>query len=260
MKLGASYNFFDGEELLEKSIDSIRNNVDFISIVYQRRSNYGDNSSIYTDDLLTYLVKTGKVDQVLIYNPNFKISAHKNEFNKRKLGLNSCIDAGCDTFMTIDADELYIEEEFSNAKKIFEEGNFDISVCNMYTYYKSLEYVLDPIENYYVGLFNKITPTTRLQFGGSYPVMVDPTRRVKVNKSRPDKLCIFPRDTIMMHHASYVRNDFKKKFMNSSAKINFYDKIDYMVNYMHQWTPDQKAKIMGMDIKEYDIKKVDFWL
>ena len=30
MKLGVSYNIFDGEELLENSIKSIRKNVDYI--------------------------------------------------------------------------------------------------------------------------------------------------------------------------------------------------------------------------------------
>ena len=34
MKLGVSYNLFDGEELLESSIKSIRDNVDYVSVVY----------------------------------------------------------------------------------------------------------------------------------------------------------------------------------------------------------------------------------
>ncbi len=48
MKLGVSYNLFDGEELLEKSILSIRENVDYISVVFQMVSNLGDicNSNI----------------------------------------------------------------------------------------------------------------------------------------------------------------------------------------------------------------------
>ena len=42
MKLGVSYNIFDGEELLENSIKSIRENVDYISVVYQEVSNFGN--------------------------------------------------------------------------------------------------------------------------------------------------------------------------------------------------------------------------
>ena len=43
MKLGVSYNVFDGEELLESSIKSIRDNVDHISVVYQTISNFGND-------------------------------------------------------------------------------------------------------------------------------------------------------------------------------------------------------------------------
>jgi hypothetical protein len=35
MKLGAAYNVFDGEELLENSIVSIRSEVDYVVVVYQ---------------------------------------------------------------------------------------------------------------------------------------------------------------------------------------------------------------------------------
>jgi len=41
MKLGISYNVFDGEELLESSIRQIRNQVDYVSVVYQKVSNFG---------------------------------------------------------------------------------------------------------------------------------------------------------------------------------------------------------------------------
>ena len=41
MNLGVSYNVFDGEELLEGSIFQIRNEVDYISVVYQSISNFG---------------------------------------------------------------------------------------------------------------------------------------------------------------------------------------------------------------------------
>ena len=37
-KLGVSYNLFNGEELLEASIKSIRQNVDYINVIYQEYS------------------------------------------------------------------------------------------------------------------------------------------------------------------------------------------------------------------------------
>ena len=51
MRLGVSYNVFDGEELLEESISKIRDNVDFICVVYQNTSNFGE----FRDDLEPFL-------------------------------------------------------------------------------------------------------------------------------------------------------------------------------------------------------------
>ncbi len=44
-KLGAAYNVFDGEELLWRSIESIRPVVQFVAVVYQTTSNFGDAAS-----------------------------------------------------------------------------------------------------------------------------------------------------------------------------------------------------------------------
>jgi hypothetical protein len=44
-KLGAAYNVFDGEELLLRSIESIRPVVQFVAVVYQTTSNFGDTAA-----------------------------------------------------------------------------------------------------------------------------------------------------------------------------------------------------------------------
>ena len=63
MKLGISYNLFDGEELLEKSINQIRNLVDYISVVYQITSNYGNPCD---SELVSLLQKLQSLKQALI--------------------------------------------------------------------------------------------------------------------------------------------------------------------------------------------------
>ena len=40
-KLGISYSVWDGEELLEASIKSVRENADYINVVWQKKSWYG---------------------------------------------------------------------------------------------------------------------------------------------------------------------------------------------------------------------------
>ena len=54
MKLGVSYNIFDGEELLEGSIKQIKDQVDYISVVYQTISNFGNSCN---EDLVNFLNK-----------------------------------------------------------------------------------------------------------------------------------------------------------------------------------------------------------
>jgi hypothetical protein len=64
MKVGISYNVFDGEELLENSIKSIRDNVDYVSVVYQTVSNFGNPCDDGLVPLLEKLVKDGLVDEI----------------------------------------------------------------------------------------------------------------------------------------------------------------------------------------------------
>lgn len=47
MKLGISINLFDGEELLKPLLVNIRPHVDYINIVYQEVSYWGESCSEY---------------------------------------------------------------------------------------------------------------------------------------------------------------------------------------------------------------------
>eukprot|EP01126_Amoeba_proteus_P052503 TRINITY_DN6346_c0_g2_i3.p1 TRINITY_DN6346_c0_g2~~TRINITY_DN6346_c0_g2_i3.p1 ORF type:complete len:358 (-),score=41.56 TRINITY_DN6346_c0_g2_i3:156-1229(-) len=86
MKLGACYNLFDCEELLETSIFSIRNTVDHIclflyffsfsflcfffpSVVYQTTSNFGDPANPHLEEFLTHLQGKGLIDSLVFYEP-----------------------------------------------------------------------------------------------------------------------------------------------------------------------------------------------
>jgi hypothetical protein len=44
MKLGVSFNIFDGEEMLFFSLRNLRPMVDHINVVYQTISNYGNKN------------------------------------------------------------------------------------------------------------------------------------------------------------------------------------------------------------------------
>lgn len=246
MKLGVSYNVFDGEELLEGSIKQIRSEVDYISVVYQTISNFGDTCDKNLIPLLNELKSKGLVDEIYPYFP-LSGNGHGNELNKRNIGLELSKKNGCTHHMSMDTDEYYDLDQFKYLKKIVIDGDFDSSACQMTTYYKEPIYRLEPKEEYYVSLIYKIREGVQFNIVG-FPVMVDPTRRMDCGNFKN-----FTRDEIEMHHMSYVRKNINKKMNNSSAKINFQNEIPKLTEYFNNWKFGKKALMPGRPPSEYDI-------
>jgi hypothetical protein len=251
MKLGVSYNVFDGEELLENSIKSIRGNADYISVVYQEISNFGNPCNPNLVPLLNRLKEDGLVDELYKYKPQPKRGGHFNEINKRNVGLFLSEGAKCTHHMAMDSDEFYTDDEFKYLKNEIVSGNYDSSCCQMTTYYKEPQYRLDPKEDYYVSLIYKIQRGKQYVMGLPFPTLVDPTRRMEAGKCK-----IFTRDEIEMHHMSYVRKNIRIKLTNSSAFPNFKN-IDKLVDYFEKWEYPQQGLMGGAPDKFYDIVKVD---
>ena len=65
-----------------------------------------------------------------------------------------------------------------------EDGEYDSAACQMVTYYKNSNYILDPKEDYYVTLPFKIRRGKEYVFGSPFPVLVDPTRRMEAGKCK----------------------------------------------------------------------------
>jgi hypothetical protein len=253
MKLGISYNLFDGEELLEKSINQIRNLVDYISVVYQITSNYGNPCDSELVPLLQKLQSQGLIDELVEYTPDLNQGPHFNEVEKRNLGLMLSKNFGCTHHMSMDSDEIYLESEFLNIKDIIERGGYDSSYCQMLTYYKSWEFILDPPEDYYVALIYKIKENSKYVFGANTPVLVDPTRRM----SHIAKPLVLNRDTIQMHHGSYIRNDMRKKLTNSSALVNFKNDVERLVNHYDNWVYPNEVLLAGLPSKLHKVKNTN---
>lgn len=252
MKIGVSYNVFDGEEHLMNSILQIRESVDFISVVFQKKSNYGEKCDKNLEKLILQLRNDGLVDKVLEYFPLSNVSPHVNEINKRNLGLILSEKNRCTHHMSMDTDEYYFKEQFNYMKKVVEEGNYDSAACQMSTYYKEPIYQLFPKEEYYVSLLFKIRPNVSYVFANRFPVLTDPTRSME-----PGNFRLFTRDEIEMHHMSFIRLDIETKLKNSSAKINFQNYIEEFLEYFEDWTHGMKARTPGKPPAEYDTILVD---
>ncbi len=251
MKIGVSYNVFDAEEHLEGSILQIRNSVDFISVVFQKKSNYGYECNENLQSLLINLKNNGLIDEIYEYYPTIGVSPHVNEINKRNIGLGLSVRNRCTHHMSMDTDEYYEKSQFEYLKKIMIDGDFDSSACQMSTYYKEPIYRLEPKEEYYVSLLFKIRPNIYYKFGNSFPVLTDPTRSMDSGKFR-----VFSRDEIEMHHMSYVRKNIEKKLLNSSAKINFENYIPEFLEYFKNWENGMKARTPGKPPAEFNTIEV----
>jgi hypothetical protein len=252
MKVGVSYNVFDAEEHLRGSILQIRKCVDYISVVFQKKSNYGQDCNEDLEKHLKKLKTDGLVDEIIEYHPLFGVSPHVNEVNKRNIGLILSEKNKCTHHMSMDTDEYYLKDQFDYMKKIMLDGDYDSSACQMSTYYKEPIYRLEPKEEYYVTLLFKIKPNITYVFANNFPVLTDPTRSMNSGNFKR-----FERVEIEMHHMSFVRLDIEKKLRNSSAKINFEGFIPEFLNYFNSWDYGMKVKTPGSSPVEYDIVKVD---
>lgn len=212
-KLGVSYNVFDGLELLEASVKSIRNNVDYINVVYQNVSNFGEKDED-SFPLLQSLKNKGLIDNIIYYETNFALTPQQNETAKRNIGLKDCIKNSCTYFLNMDTDEFYTNEQFKKAKEFIYYNNISASACAMYYYIKSPNYkFMEPRRTMYVPFICKINKYSKIVTGAKTFCLVDPTRMI-VQKGRN---WLFAPQALTMHHMAYVRKDLDKKFRNSTV-------------------------------------------
>ena len=211
LKWGISYSVFDGEELLEDSLKSVRNNADYINVVYQMKSWYGDDCSQNLLSTLEDLKNKGLIDELIEYKPNYKKNAGKQEVEKRNLGLKYAKKAHCDFFMTMDCDEFYFENEMKNCKIFIVNHNITNSFCKQIMYLNPSQQIIN-MQLCYIALWSKINIFSKLKRLKDFIILVDPTRRV----SRIFNFKPYVFYNINMHHYSYIRKNLSKKCKNSS--------------------------------------------
>lgn len=213
-KFCVSYSVFDGYELLEKSIESIRQSADYINVVYQKVSWYGVPADERLLPVLEELKRSGLIDELIEFSPNLKRRAGENEAAKRNLGLMHAKKVGGTYFMTMDADEFFIREEVEAAKRMLIENNVTHSYCPIVVYgVKPTERLLTS-SSLSVQFFSKIKRKSRLGKNDKAIALIDPTRRLSHFSNA--KYYYLP--GCSMHHMTYIRKDVDGKMQNSSNK------------------------------------------
>jgi hypothetical protein len=255
---GISVNVFDDSiELLPSMLKNIRPHVDHISVIFQTISNIGIPSTEDVQGIVEDLKNQGLIDVIFHYKPSISQGSHFNEISKRNLGLLIAKENNIDYFLTADQDEYYLDIEFNKMKQYYLDNDIEAGYCQMQTYYKSKEYCYEIPEEYYVSLFFKLNDKSFFKLADPAPVLVDPSRNIST-----DKYKIFDRNEIEMHHLSYVRKNIEKKFLNSSARVNFDKNISTLIDYYNSWEvtePLMKAMSAGTNLSFNKLKRVDTW-
>lgn len=226
MKLGICYMVFDGEELLEPAIKSIRKEVDYVSVTYQSISYWGNLASSELEPYLITLKEKGLIDNLIHYKTDLSLTPKQNELILRNIGRESSEKAGCTHHISADVDEFYLEKELQTAKKITEDNNYDFVSAYMHSYYKNPCWRIYPDQKLYLTFIHKIE-NKYIYRNPEFPYSGELTR----NLSICNKYKILDKKDIMIHHMSFVRKDIRKKYMNNDNKNHikleeFYEKYD----------------------------------
>ena len=224
MKIGLAYNIFDGEETFYASIKNMRSMVDYIVVMYQEISNFGNPISQEMKDLLEKIKVEKLADEIILHETILEKMGDNNAI-KMNTGWNRLREVGCNIGLTMDTDEFYLKHQFQKAVKEFTENNYDSSYCNIQTYYGD-EYSFF-YDDYQVPFLYKIDQRN-IKIHAEAHVLCDPKRKLEIE----GKWILF--DYIKMHHYSYIRKDYQAKFNNHCAvsvvKDNRYKVGDYIKN------------------------------
>lgn len=251
--LAVSYIVFDDViEHLESSINCIRNDVDYISCVYQHVSFHGTPGRDSNYEILDNLYKRGLLDFIIYTNNDFSLTGHQNTIRHRNLGLQDAIDKNFGYFLSIDGDEYYVKDEFKKTKDLIIDRGFESSACQMITYYKYLNLILDPPEDYYCPFIYKINKNYRFGQSTDFPVGISLDRLYHSNN-----FIKLDRSQIQMHHMSSVRSNLKVKLENHICTSQFKNEINYLVDYYNNYKYPDKILFQAHPVKWYDAKLID---
>jgi|SRR5690554_1064145 len=237
MKLGVAYNIFNGDELLEDSLKRIRKHADYIILTYQKVSNIGN---LANESLSINIKDLGKelYDEIVEFIPNPNKPPKENETNKRQLGLCYAKKNKCTHFLSIDCDEFYDDNQFSNAKTNISKNNWGATACELRNYFHSSKYQMKEKKRY-VPFIAEINFWSKFKLFKKLPVNVDPSR-VCYNR----RFHLFNEEELIMHHMSYVRKDIaslKSKLCNSPNHSTFEPFLDEYLVYFNCWAPNIPA-------------------
>lgn len=248
--LALTINAFDASELLEQLITEIRDQVDYVAAIWQKKSYWKNPMSKDDMNELEKLKEMGLIDELIEFKPNYVKYSRVQECEKRNMGIDKMKALGHSHILNIDADEFYDADQFRYAKNKIHEKGYTISYCSYVNYYRDfwhyLVYPFRPFVPFIHSTYFKYT------YQGPAPGPTDPTRRI----NNPHNLgtYIFTDEELRMGHAAWIRRDIRKKLVNWSAKNHFEKSlIDRAVERWENWKEGDDA-IMLFNVPDKSVK------
>ena len=212
MKLGLVINVFEGTEHLEPILAELRDCVDWVCVLWQKVSYFGNPLADEDREELHRLHDTDLVDDFVEFFPDLSKAPTEQERDKRNQGVDAAAGQGMSHVLVIDSDEYYLEEQVLKAKGHIQERGFNATYCTYVNYYKDFSHQLDYGQAFFVPFIHEVGVHYK---AGKGPGPVDPTRTL-VDKGI--KTAALPAWLVQMHHAAWIRKDIQKKLANWSNK------------------------------------------
>jgi hypothetical protein len=254
-KLGYYINSFDASELLFQALSEIRDQLDWVCAIYQKKS-YWQNPMAREDmEELVRLKNIGLVDELIEFKPDYTKYSREQECDKRNMGIELSKQKGCSHVMSVDADEFYDKDQFKYAKDKINKVGWPITYCSYVNYYRDFEhYLVYPFRPFVPFIHSNFF---KYQFNGPAPGASDPTRRIFCPSNLGTYL--FEDDEIRMGHGAWIRRDIRKKLVNWSAKNHFKPElIDKAVKRWENFKDGEKAVMLfNTPQNEVEVRKLD---
>lgn len=247
MIAGISYSVFNSEEHLVPSLRAIRSSVSYVNVVVQLVSNQGHPAAETLGMALDAAEAASLVDEIIYFEPNFNDHPSYNEFKKRSIGLAHAKKAGVSHFMTMDADEYYLKDEFDRAKEFIIECGIVASSVSTYFHVKRPIWRSRLPDNTCCAFLTKLETNTELDYGSFYPELVDPTRRLR---GSAEPFHTFDVHTISMRHMNLVRLYGIEDKLRNSTNASMVDFMKNVQNAYNNWRFDEIFRFPNKDPAE----------
>jgi glycosyltransferase involved in cell wall biosynthesis len=235
-KVGAVYNTFYGLEFLEKSIESIKNVVDYVVIVHQRKSFSGEIEPSNNDEIINKLKTNGYINKVLNYE-KYDVDKLDGMIEKRNYGLNVLKELNFDFVLPLDTDEHYNERELISDINKMVSDNLDTCYHGIVAYYYNENNFF--IDTYFVPSVYRINDRI-FKRGLRTSLLCDPARKMEEKKVLKSKH--------YMHHLTYMKSSFENKL---NSKISLIDKKNTdkfkLSEHLQNWSEGKKGLVYTND-------------